>query len=185
MSLKYGVLGFLSDKPRTGYELHKLYPRPARPTIGYIYRALINMAKQGLVESTRVEQEKRPGRNVFSITEAGLAELDRWLGTPIPFMVPRNTQLVQIWFGSRIGKEKLIANLEARRDQEKAVLDALSDTKNWRLPGKTRAAKRDVNTVYRKVAYESAVSYLTREINWLNDIIEAIRRIEEKDSQSK
>lgn len=178
MSLKYGLLGFLTYQPRTGYELHKLYVKPMRPTIAYIYRALTEMAKKGLVKAVHVDQEKRPARNVFEITDAGLVELDKWLGTPLPFMLPRNTLIVQVWFGSRIGKDKLAANVTAYRDEGKAILEVLKDRKQWAIVSTGKLPGRDVNSRYRILAYSSAIDLLERQIDWLDSIIAKLGQFE-------
>ncbi len=179
MSLKYGLLGFLSEQPRTGYELHKLYPAPVRPTIAYIYRALTNLAKEGLVESTRVAQEKRPNRNVFRITKAGLAELDKWLETPLDFVPPRNTFLVQIWFGRRVGKEKLIANIKAYREQIKTNLEAFNNWPEWKSLLRNDRSKRDIDLLYRTLTLETSVNYLNAQLNWLDSLTKKIMKIDD------
>ena len=83
MSLKHGLLGFLSYSPKTGYELAKMFFDPIKPSISLIYRKLNEMAEESLVTFERVDQEKLPYRNVFHITPAGRAELERWLREPL------------------------------------------------------------------------------------------------------
>jgi PadR family transcriptional regulator, regulatory protein AphA len=174
LSLKYGLLGYLSSRAMTGYELHKLYPKPMRPTIAFIYRALAAMDREGLVESVRVNQEKRPDRNVFSITEAGLKELDSWLSTPQHFKVPRSTVLVQLWFGSRLDKAAILNDLVAYRDEVKDVLAALSQRRQWG-PALTRIGRpRNAEDAYHKLVYESSLAYLKGQIEWMEGIIENI-----------
>jgi DNA-binding PadR family transcriptional regulator len=185
MSLKYGLLGFLSNQPNTGYELHKLYPEPTRPTIAYIYRALVNMAREGLVEYTRVDQEKRPDRKVYRITDAGTAELQKWLDAPLHFEIPRNTLLVQIWFGSRIGRDKLTANIRSYRSEIKTVLDKLSSRRQWSLAGPRKGPKRDNDAQYRAMVYESVIAYLNNQIDWLDSILERIKQLPEKPASEK
>ena len=185
MSLKYGLLGFLSNQPNTGYELHKLYPEPTRPTIAYIYRTLANMAKEGLVEYTRVGQENRPDRKVYRITDTGTAELQRWLDAPLHFEIPRNTILVQVWFGSRIGRDKLTANIRSYRAEIKTVMDKLSSRRQWSLAGPKKGLKRDNDAQYRAMVYQSVIAYLNNQIEWLDSILERIKQLPEKPSSIK
>lgn len=180
MSLKYGLLGFLSNQPNTGYELHKLYPEPIRPTIAYIYRALANMAKDGLVEYTRVGQENRPDRKVYKITAAGSAELQRWLDEPLHFEIPRNTLLVQIWFGSRIGRSKLTANIKSYQVEIQTALDKLSSRGQWSLSGPRKGPKRDNDAQYRAMVYKSAIAYLNNQVEWLDSVLEKIKQLPER-----
>ena len=179
MSLKYGLLGYLSHHPMTGYELHKFYPKAARPTIAYIYRSLISMEKEGLVEHTRVDQVKRPDRKVFSITDAGLQELDRWLATPLHYVIPRNHLLVQVINGSRVGKATLINNITSQKAEIENLLAIVSNKRNWTpLPGGD-SQRRSAEKKYLQVTYASAVDLLQRQLEWLDAIIERISQIKE------
>lgn len=111
-TLRYLLLGFLSTRPRSGYSLRKSFFAPARPALSQIYRTLADMKEDGLVDFDRVEQEKVPDQKVYRITEAGSAELDRWLMKPVPLRVGRDTFLGQLWFSYRIDMEYIIRNIE-------------------------------------------------------------------------
>ncbi len=180
MSLKYGLLAFLNYGPATGYDLHKMYPKPVRPTIGFTYRALTSMAKEGLVESVRVNQEKRPDRNVFSITEAGRAVFIKWLTTPIHVKVPRNTVLVQLAFGGIAGKSVMLNNVRAHREELIKAAMPLCDRKQWGFVLKSeKKAAQAIEDPYRQVMYESAVDYINLQIKWLDSIEERLSQIKE------
>jgi DNA-binding PadR family transcriptional regulator len=122
MSLKHGLLGFLSFGPRTGYELGKMFFDPIQPSLSAIYRKLTEMTDEGLVDFERVDQEKLPDKNVFHITPAGRAELERWLRQPLRLIPPRPSVLMQLWFGSRVDKEDIIADIEAYVEQVEKVI---------------------------------------------------------------
>jgi DNA-binding PadR family transcriptional regulator len=161
----------------TGYELHKLYPKPMRPTIAFIYRALSGMAKEGLVESVRVGQKTRPDRNVFSITEAGRRELDKWLSTPQHFKLPRSTILVQLWFGKRLDKTTLINDFISYRDEIKELLASLEGQGQMsaRTPKRGRSLKDE--DPHHKLVYESSTAFLGIQIAWLDDIVKKISEL--------
>jgi len=112
MSLKYGLLGFLSYGPKTGYDLSKMFFEPLRPSQSQIYRKLNILTEEGLIECERVDQEKLPYKNVFSITDKGKVELTRWLKEPPEFVVPRETLLLKLWYGSRAPKKDMINNIK-------------------------------------------------------------------------
>jgi len=80
--LKYLLLGLLAQRPRHGYELKRAFEELLGGTwmlnIGQIYTTLGRMEEEGLVTPEVVEQELLPDRKVFSITELGRKELDRW-----------------------------------------------------------------------------------------------------------
>jgi DNA-binding PadR family transcriptional regulator len=51
---------------------------------GQIYTTLGRMERDGLVRSHGVEQDSRPNKRVYELTEAGRRALDEWLAAPSP-----------------------------------------------------------------------------------------------------
>src|SRR5260370_16004556 len=74
MSLKYVVLGLLTHQPYYGYELKReaeqLLGRGADLNPGQLYPLLRKLADQQLIAGERIEQEDRPDKRVFTLTEA-------------------------------------------------------------------------------------------------------------------
>jgi DNA-binding PadR family transcriptional regulator len=87
MSLQHAVLALLAAKPAHGYELKSSFEQAVGEqwgglNIGHLYQILDRLARDGLIESQRQPQPVKPDRVVHSLTPAGRAELDRWLGEP-------------------------------------------------------------------------------------------------------
>src|SRR5215510_7204371 len=93
MSLKYIVLGLLTQQPHYGYELKReadqLLGRGADLNPGQLYPLLRKLADQQLITGERIEQEDRPDKRVFTLTEAGAQDLCQWLEEPVPPKVER------------------------------------------------------------------------------------------------
>lgn len=113
MSLKHWILGQLCRRPRTGYSLHKWFFEPVQPALSQIYRKLGAMTEEGLVDFKVIEQYISPDRKSYSITKAGIAELDRWLREPIEPKLARDQFMIQLWLSSRLSKEQIAANMTA------------------------------------------------------------------------
>ena len=181
VSIRYSLLGYLSEGPSTGYQLHKIYPRPGKPSQVYIYRSLAEMAREGLVTCTSVLEKKRPLRNVFTITDAGLKELDRWLSTPLAYIWPRPNIFAQILFGNRCGSDRLIANIRGYQDQLK---DLLNEVSQWhpqnKRTGAGRHLKQATGTLNQELAQKAALIFLEREVESFDLIIKEIRRLGRK-----
>jgi DNA-binding PadR family transcriptional regulator len=94
MSLKYILLGLLTQHPRYGYELKReteqLLGSGAELNPGQLYPLLRKLAEQQLLAGERVEQEDRPDKRVFTLTEAGARELSTWFAEPVPLSVGRS-----------------------------------------------------------------------------------------------
>lgn len=83
MSLGYGILGFLSYTPMTGYELAKVFGSSleffwhAQPS--HIYLELKKLEGKGLITGETVTQSARPNKRLFSLTPAGRETFLEWL----------------------------------------------------------------------------------------------------------
>ena len=94
MSLKYVLLGLLSQQPRYGYQLkpeaERLLGGGAELNPGQLYPLLRKLAEQHLIHGERVEQEDRPDKRVFTLTPAGHDDLMAWLDSPVDMQAARS-----------------------------------------------------------------------------------------------
>ena len=83
MSIKYAILGILSWKPVTGYELKKIFEDCSfmywSGNNNQIYKALTKMHDEALVTSEVIHQDSSPSKKIYTITEEGLEELKDWV----------------------------------------------------------------------------------------------------------
>ena len=127
---EYAVLGLLADGPLSGYELHKRAERTIgyfwRPAKSKIYELLPRLGEQGLVESRHVPQDKRPDKQVHSLTPLGREALQEWLASrELPKRVARNPLLLRLFFGAHGDPAvlvDLISELEGRARAQLAEL---------------------------------------------------------------
>jgi DNA-binding PadR family transcriptional regulator len=86
MSVGQSFLGLLEEQPRHGYDLKRAYDerfgrdRPLQ--YGQVYSTLARLLKRGFVEVDGVEPGGGPDRKRYAITEAGVADVERWLAEP-------------------------------------------------------------------------------------------------------
>ena len=81
MSLDAAILGFLGERPRSGYDLKtRCFDGVARDfwtaDQAQIYRTLERLQAAKLVRSSRKRQTGKPDRKVYSVTAAGSASLE-------------------------------------------------------------------------------------------------------------
>lgn len=116
MSLKHAILGFLSFKSFSGYDLKKAFDSsvhhfwPANQS--QIYRTLAELDDQGLVEKEIIPREERLDMKIYRITQSGQAELHRWLSTPLSELGDREPFLIQVYFGGQLSDAEAIHLLE-------------------------------------------------------------------------
>ena len=88
MSVPLTLLGLLERGPSHGYDLKRDYDtyfgqgRPLR--YSQVYATLSRLTRDGKTVAGPVEQEAGPERRRYIITEDGVAEVDKWLGEPVP-----------------------------------------------------------------------------------------------------
>jgi len=88
MSVPLTLLGLLERGPSHGYDLKRDYDayfgqgRPLR--YSQVYATLSRLARDGKAIAGPVEQGAGPERHRYVITEDGVAEVEQWLGEPVP-----------------------------------------------------------------------------------------------------
>jgi PadR family transcriptional regulator AphA len=101
MALRYALLGFLSLRPLSGYDLKRLFDTTVQHfwtgDQAQIYRTLAQLAEEGLVKVRVIEQDKRPDRKEHHLTEAGLEELEKWLRSPLEPVPVREPFLLRLF----------------------------------------------------------------------------------------
>jgi DNA-binding PadR family transcriptional regulator len=88
VSVPLTLLGLLERGPSHGYDLKRDYDayfgqgRPLR--YSQVYATLSRLARDGKAVPGPVEQGAGPERRRYVITEAGVADVERWLAEPAP-----------------------------------------------------------------------------------------------------
>jgi DNA-binding PadR family transcriptional regulator len=103
--ITYGMLGLLAFwGPLSGYDLKRVFDHTLAPMWGaaqsQIYKELRRMKELGWVEMAREEQETRPDRKVYTITEQGKTALRQWQAQPPEVFQLRDELLLKVLFGT-------------------------------------------------------------------------------------
>jgi DNA-binding PadR family transcriptional regulator len=124
----YLVLGCLATLgPATPYELKQA----VSAGVGYfwsfphsqLYSEPVRLARAGLLVEERESGGRR--RRLFSITEAGRAELHGWLTDPTAALPEiRDVALLKLFFGAHVGRADLVALARTQRDAHQQRLDS-------------------------------------------------------------
>jgi DNA-binding PadR family transcriptional regulator len=124
MSIKFTILGFLSWKPLTGYDLKKLIAdSPILPWSGnnnQIYTTLVDLHKSGLVTQEIENQASGPSRKIYTITAAGRAELRAWICSTPELPILKNTFHAQLAWADLLDAAEL-DDLLASYEEEVSV----------------------------------------------------------------
>lgn len=113
MSLQYAILGILSYKPTTGYDLKCIIDRHINyiwsAKLSQIYRDLGALKRKGYVTTRTEKQAGRPDKKIYSVTEDGIKALREWMiKFPQELLPPiRDEFCMRILFGSKLPPAEL------------------------------------------------------------------------------
>ncbi|WP_157574380.1 PadR family transcriptional regulator [Nocardia jejuensis] len=161
MSLRYALLGLLSDRPASGYDLLRRF-RDALANVwpatqSQIYTELTKLADSG---SIAVTDEGPRGRKEYTITEAGLADLRTWLTTTEPKRNTRNEMLLRVFFLGAMPPEHArdyLTGIGERTAKDQGELAALKSSIDW--------DESDLST-YGRIAMEWGERYHAMNQEW-------------------
>lgn len=111
MSINYAILGILSYKSMTGYDLKKIIQDSAfMPWSGnnnQIYKALTELLDKGLVTNVVKHQESSPTKKIYTITSEGLAALKEWVLSPSEPSEIKKPFLIQLACSKQLNTNEL------------------------------------------------------------------------------
>jgi DNA-binding PadR family transcriptional regulator len=185
MSLKYALLGFLSYGPKTGYDLLKMFFEPLRPSQSQIYRKLNILNEEGLIECERVEQEKLPYKNVFSITDKGIVELKIWLKEPPEFIVPRETLLSKLWFGGLVTKKDMINDIKKYAGKVKREVDGYKSVAKPAIESGLWGTAGPLDKLYWTLVVDRTIAQYDALLEWTETAVKIISSFDESNDIKK
>jgi DNA-binding PadR family transcriptional regulator len=177
VSLDVAILGFLAERPRSGYDLKtRCFTGPIASfwtaDQAQIYRTLERLRTAGLVSMTRRRQSSRPDRRVFQLTSAGRDHLDDRLNSPQPLPPLRDPFLIRLYFSGRVDDESLLDVLTTRRAEHQARLEELR-AQAASLAQEPEISPRDA--VLKHTALDGAIVAQRAAIDWLDECIDAVQ----------
>jgi DNA-binding PadR family transcriptional regulator len=118
---RYAILGLLSLQSMSGYELRKMVEQSTHSFwhehFSQIYPMLKQLEAEGLTVSRAEQQERRPERHVYTLTEQGWEALRRWLEVPPVSQVERNERLLKLFFGGQTTPDVIVRHLQLFREE--------------------------------------------------------------------
>ena len=169
MSLRIAALGLLAQEPGSGYDLLKHFEKsmanvwPA--TQSQLYGELNKLADAGLIEVSAIGPR---GRKEYRITEAGRAELRRWVANPEDDPQFRSAELLRVFLLGALppdqAREHMVAVAE-HADAEVKRLEELRDSIHW---------SDDEGSFYGRAALEYGLRMYAMQADWARWLVKAI-----------
>lgn len=114
---EYALLGLLADRPAHGYELSRAFGEDGelstvcRLGLSQLYADLNKLEALGLVADA--PDAIRPGKRVYSVTQAGQRQLETWLAQPVPHAgALRIDFMAKLYFARRRGSASTLISAQ-------------------------------------------------------------------------
>lgn len=183
--LKYILLGFIWQKPSTGYELKQILDN----STGYfwhayhsqIYTTLRKLEEDGLITTHIENGSDHLTRRVCRITPAGRQDLLAWLNDPLMEITKmKEDLLVRIFFSGIRSIPEVEAELRLQRKLHEQRLEEYLD-----LDGNQNGASSlisdevpapELDQFYQSAILQFGVAYEKMYLNWLDDLITELEK---------
>jgi PadR family transcriptional regulator, regulatory protein AphA len=175
MSIKHALLGFLSWRPFTGYELKKMIAGSESlywsGNNNQIYTTLVQIHQEGLVSDEVQAQEHGPSRKVYTITEKGRAELRAWVLTAPELPQLRNTFLIQLAWADQLQPAEL-DELLGKYEYEVEMRLLMCQEQERR--GSLNPARTERETYLWNMVAQNYIGYYESELAWVRKLRQGV-----------
>jgi DNA-binding PadR family transcriptional regulator len=152
--MRFALLALLARGPAHGYELKQALEQRFGAVLpplnaGQIYTTLSRLQRDGLVDDDAVQQDGRPNKRVYRLTEAGRAELHGWVQDATPASRLKDDFFIKLVL---VQAAEIADPLELIARQRGAYLQAL----------------RELGDVTTALLIEGAALHLEADLKWLD-----------------
>jgi DNA-binding PadR family transcriptional regulator len=180
MTIQSAILGLLSWKPSSGYELKKVFEdSPYLYWSGnnnQIYKSLLELQKDGMITYETVHQDGSPSKKIYSVTEKGMAELKDWIVTGSAVPEFKKPFLIQLAWADMLNKDEL-SELLIKYEKELETQLNLQKEKSDRQKDWPNRSPREA-FLWNMISV-NLMSTFQSELNWVRKIRQQMARIEE------
>jgi PadR family transcriptional regulator, regulatory protein AphA len=174
VSLRHAALGLLAKEPASGYDLLKKFKSSMHPvwpaTQSQLYGELNKLAAAGF---TTVSDAGARGRKEYAITDAGRAELHRWMASPDDDPPHRSAVLLRVFLLGELTPSQAREYIESLRDwveQELKTYEKTRDANDW---------SDDDNGFFARAALENLLRAARRDFEWTQWVLDELDRREQ------
>lgn len=176
MDVHTAILGWLSWKPASGYDLKRVF---SDSEIFYwsgnnnqVYKSLLELQKAGLVSYQVQHQDSLPAKKIYSITETGRLELRHRLLDEPDLPVLQKSFLIQMAWAEHLSDDEILALLEKYAGE---VSDRLRICQAQAArPGSTPERSAREGYIWKRIG-ENLVATYQVELDWALETLAALR----------
>ncbi|WP_202710438.1 DUF4180 domain-containing protein [Sporosalibacterium faouarense] len=175
MSIKFAILGILSWKPSTGYELKKIFKDSTfmywSGNNNQIYKALVQLQDKGFVSSEVFHQDGAPSKKTYKITDEGLNELKEWTMSSPEAPELKKTFLIQLAWSNVLSNQELNGLLTSYEEELKIQL-VIEQEKRRRA--RYTPNRDDREAFIWDMIYKNIIFSYKNELDWIQELREKL-----------
>ncbi len=170
MALKEAILGILSDGPMTGYEIKHFFRNVIKHfwsvSDGQLYPTLKKMNKEEIISLQVVQQDSTANKHVYSITEKGRQQFEKWLREPVTkFEELKEPFVIKVFFFSKLPREDILGHLRSQLELHHRILEEFRGI---------RDTYEDRVTAFQGLIGDVGVLYVEVRILWLARMVQLV-----------
>jgi PadR family transcriptional regulator, regulatory protein AphA len=171
VAVKYAILGLLSWRPCSGYDMKKALADSSAlywsGNSNQVYPTLIQLHKDGLVTAEVEQAGGYPPRKVYSITADGVAQLKSWVISAPELPQLRSSFLTQLAWADLLSDPELTSLLDAY-EHEVSMRLLMQRERVRRNPAAPRRTPRETY-LWDMIAAHDTTHY-EHELSWLAEL---------------
>lgn len=178
MSINYAILGILSYKPMTGYDLKKIIQDSTfmywSGNNNQIYKALSELHNKGMVTNVVEHQEGLPAKKIYRITSEGLAALKEWVLSPIEPTEIKKPFIIRLAWSMQLNSKELNALIDEYYNQVKMQLIM---EQRYRQDSNFSPNRTELETTLWSFIKDNIIRTYENELVWIEELRKAISNI--------
>lgn len=179
----YALLGLLSLKPMTGYDMKKWVEAALshfwKTSYGQIYPTLSKFVEDGLATVEKLETEKGPSSKLYSITEKGLDALKVWLSIEVEDFNNKDEKLLKFFFSDLLPIEEVIESAIRSLEYNQKIRDGYNN-KVTRMEETKRPTRHQLNEY---LATKKGVLLNEARVKWAEECISTLKWYQSLDEE--
>jgi PadR family transcriptional regulator AphA len=168
MELNEMILGFLDWKPLTGYELKNIFAEldfiPWSGNNNQIYKTLLELEQNGMVEKEVIQQEKAPAQKRYTATGKGREALRNAVKEKSDLPAVKNDFLLRLAWAHSLSDGELTAVIDAYQKSVEAELMMCLEKMRRR---KITVERNEREGYIWDMIFRNQAAYLQNELNWI------------------
>ena len=181
MPLEHAILAFIEYQPMSGYDLKKYFDVSIAhfwsATQSHIYKALEGLEKKGWAKVHVIQQDGRPNRKEYQITQDGRTELRRWMVTPLPMEPVRDSSLIQIFFSHSSTNEEIARLFETRIQEIREHMQILRSGAQAAINENAQRMGIERARLLWQITLDYGIEYYEFELAWHKKTLETIEKL--------